>query len=202
MGQAPLSEQDGLRRILMGRWIWTGLLPLLVCGVVVLLVATVAPGGPIHGKQQTRLAFEVVLGVGAALFLAAFYIDGHWTNAERIAQRIYTAAGGDRERAASSWAHSARHRAQLQEQAVLALTTIAASANAMTIMGGAIGLVAIVTVLMGLTLGHAAQLLLLGLFYQLFLLSRHPYYERVADAALRGELLPADEDGSNRDGHA
>ena len=192
MAQGPPSELELLHQHLMTRWFMWGLLPLAICTAGMFIASAASGPGPIEGKQAIRLAFEIVLGIGAALFLTAFYVDGHWTAAERIARRIYTAAGGDQERQPSSWAQSGRHRGQLAEQAGVAFATIKASADAMTLMGSAIGISAIVTVLMGLSVGYGAQMLLLGLFYQLFIFSRHPYYERVAEAATRGELLPPD----------
>lgn len=192
MSQGPETELEELHHHLITRWVLWGLVPLAICLAGTLVAYATTGPGPVEGKQAERLAFEIVLGIGAALFLTAFYVDGHWTAAERIARRIYTAAGGDPERQPSSWVQSARRRGQLQEQAAIAFNTIKASADAMTLMGSGIGLMAIVAVVMGLGLGQGIQMLLLGLFYQLFIFSRHPYYERVADAAFRGELLPPD----------
>lgn len=184
----------------MTRWVLWGLLPLAICTIGMFIASATAGPGPIEGKQATRLAFEIVLGIGAALFLAAFYIDGHWTGHERIALKIYSAAGGDETRQPSSWATTRVNRSSLQSQAAVAVDTIKSSADAITLMGTGIGLTAIVTVLMGLSLGYGVQMILLGLFYQLFIFSRHPYYERVADAASRGELLPADKDDEDENG--
>lgn len=193
-----LGEIDALREHLLHRWVTWGLAPLVACAVITLLLATFAPFGPIEGKQAIRLAFEIVLGVAAAVFLAGFYIDGHWTDADRLARKVYAAAGGDETRAPASWAQSAAHRSALQSNADIALASIRASADAITLMGGAIDLVAIVSVIMGLPTVHAVQILLLGLFYQLFVLSRHPYYVDVAEAALRGELLPREDNRGSR----
>ncbi len=185
---------DNLHDHLMRRWVTWGIIPLLVCALVTGLLAIWAPEGPIEGKQQTRLAFEIVFGVGAAVFLAGFYIDGHWTAAERLAKKVYEAAGGNPDRDPHSWAHSKAHRSALQDEADMVLDSIRASADAITLMGIAIGLVAIVTILMGLPGAHALQILLMGAFYQLFIYSRHPYYLRLAEAALDGQLLPRAED--------
>ncbi|MCD6361824.1 MAG: hypothetical protein J7M38_13290 [Armatimonadetes bacterium] len=194
MSQGPPTELEKLHQHLMSRWVLWGLVPLAICVIGTLVAYSTSGPGPVEGKQAERLAFEIVLGVGAALFLAAFYIDGYWTAAERIARRIYVAAEGDPTRQPSSWAQSARHRTQLQQHAHVAFDTIKASAGAMTLMGAGIGLAAIVAVIMGLNIVHGIQMLLLGLFYQLFIFSRHPYYERVAEAAFRGELLPPDQE--------
>ncbi len=193
MSQGPPTQLEELHRHLMTRWVLWGLLPLAICTIGMFIASATSGPGPIEGKQATRLAFEIILGIGAALFLAAFYIDGHWTGSERIALKIYSAAGGDESRQPSSWAGTREHRSSLQAEAEIAIRTIKSSADAITLMGTGIGLTAIVTVLRGLSLGYGVQMILLGLFYQLFIFSRHPYYERVADAAPRGELLPADD---------
>ena len=184
------QEIDSLQEHLMRRWVTWGIAPLLVCALVTGLLALWGPVGPIHGKQQTRMAFEIVFGVGAAVFLAGFYIDGHWTGRQRLAAKIYRAAGGNEDRNPLSWAQSGAHRSALRDEATIALTSIRASADAITLMGISIGLVAIVSILMGLPGVHAAQILLTGACYQLFIYSRHPYYVQVAEEALEGRLLP------------
>jgi len=198
MAQEP-DEMQALREHLLHRWMTWGITPLVACAVIALLLAAWGPVGPVSGKQATRLAFEIVLGVGAAVFLAGFYLDGHWTDADRLARHIFRAAGGDESRSPLSWAQSAAHRSALQSNAQIALRSIRASADSITLMGVAIGLTAIVSVIMGLPVMHAIQLLLLGLCYQLFVLSRHPYYLQLAEAALGGELLPKEDedDGKN-----
>ncbi|MGC9319380.1 MAG: hypothetical protein ACP5KN_15210 [Armatimonadota bacterium] len=185
------EEIEDLREHLMRRWITWGILPMCVCATLALAALAWGPPGIIAGKQQTRLAFEIVLGAGAAVFLAGFYIDGHWTSADRLGRRIFKAAGGEPdEESPRDWAKYSSHRSALRSNADIALNSIRASADAITLMGAAIGLVAIVAVLVGLPGEHVVQILLLGLFYQLFVYSRHPYYIRLAEAALGGELLP------------
>ena len=198
MARQP-TEIEALRRHLTYRWISWGIVPLLVCALVVGVLALWGVDGPVEGKQQTRLAFEIVLGVSAAVFLAGFYIDGHWTGSQRLARRIFREAGGDDDRNPASWAQSTAHRTALQEQADIALNSIRASADAITLMGSAIGLVAIVTVIMGLPSVHALQILVLGLAYQFFVFSRHHYYIRIAEAALDGQLLPSNKDEDDGD---
>jgi hypothetical protein len=201
MGQKPEYDLQQLNERLMQRWILWGLVPLAVCTVAVLIASRTAPPGLVQGKQQVRLVFEVVLGFGAGVFLAAFYIDGRWTSSDRVARRVFSAAGADMSRSPSSWAQSSSHRARLREKSDIALRTVAASAETMTLLGSLIGIAAIVAVVIGLGVAHAAQILLLGLFYHLFLFSRHPYYQRIVDAATRGELIPPDEkdDDGNKD---
>ncbi len=199
MAQEP-DKMQALREHLLHRWMVWGITPLAACAVIALLLATWGPVGPVSGKQATRLAFEIVLGVGAAVFLAGFYLDGHWTDTDRLARRIFRAAGGDESRNPLSWAQSRAHRSALQSNADIALRSIRASADSITLMGIAIGLTAVVSVIMGLPVMHAIQLLLLGLCYQLFVLSRHPYYLELAEAALDGELLPREDENADRDG--
>jgi len=112
---------EGLREHLLRRWVNWGVVPLLICAVITLLLAMWSPDGPIEGKQQTRLAFEIVFGIAAAVFLAGFYIDGHWTSAERVAKKIYEAAGGENARHPKSWAQSGAHRSALRSASDIAL---------------------------------------------------------------------------------
>ena len=194
------EQIESLQEHLIRRWVTWGIVPLLVCALITGALALWGPEGPIEGKQQTRLAFEIVFGVAAAVFLAGFYIDGHWTNRQRLAKKIYKAAGGNKERNPASWAQSGAHRSALREEADIALDSIRASADAITLMGGTIGLVAIVSILMGLPGAHAVQILIMGACYQLFIYSRHPHYEELAEDALDGRLLPRqEEDDGGRD---
>ncbi|MFW5869159.1 MAG: hypothetical protein ACOCX2_15140 [Armatimonadota bacterium] len=184
------EQIDSLQDHLMRRWFAWGIMPLLACALLVGALALWGPEGPIEGKQQTRLAFEIVFGVAAAVFLAGFYIDGHWTNRQRVAHKIYEAAGGNEDRNPASWAQSGAHRSALRDNAEIALNSIRASADAITLMGGTIGLVAIVSVLMGLPGAHVVQVLIMGACYQLFIYSRHPHYMELAEEALDGRLIP------------
>ncbi|MGD9498444.1 MAG: hypothetical protein AB7Y46_19275 [Armatimonadota bacterium] len=174
-------------------------MPLCLCAIVTMTVAVWGPTAVIEGKQQVRLAFEIVLGCAAAVFLAGFYIDGHWTDADRLGRKIIRAAGGD-ENSPAGWARFGSNRNALRQNAEVALASIRASADALTLMGAAIGLIAIVTAAMGLPTVHAVQILLLGLAYQLFVVSRHPYYIQLAEAALAGELLPKEDEGAGKSG--
>jgi hypothetical protein len=199
MAQGPNNAVEQLHDHLMHRWVTWGLVPLAACVLLVLVAVAAAPPGPVQGKQQTRLAFEIVLGFGAAVFLGAFYIDGRWTSSDHVARKVFLAAAGDdADRPPSSWAQSASHRARLREHSDIALRTVMASADTMTALGGLIGIAAIVAVFLGLGLSHATHMVLLAAFYQSFLFSRHPYYERLADAASRGELIPLDADKRKR----
>ena len=64
--------------------------------------------------------------------------------------------------------------------------------------GGAIAAAAVISVCAGLSIGQGGQLLLLGLCYQVFVFSRHPYYEELLGAAAEGELVvPEDDDEDN-----
>lgn len=193
MAQGPQNGLERLHEHLLLRWVLWGLVPLAACTVLVLLGTAVAPAGIIEGKQQTRLAFDIVLAFGAGVFLAAFYVDGHWTSSDRLAKKVFQAAGADASRSPSSWAQSSSHRARLREHSDVALRTVVACADIMTALGGLIGLAAVVAIAIGLQLSHAGQILVLGLCYQLFLFSRHPYYERLAETATRGELIPPED---------
>ncbi len=187
MAQGPQDALQRLHEHLVLRWVLWGLVPLAACAVLVLLGTALAPPGIVHGKQETRLAFDIVLAFGAAVFLAAFYIDGYWTSSDRIAAKLFRAAGADASRSPSSWAQSSSHRARLREHSDIALRTVTASADTMTALGGLIALAAVAAVL--------------GLSYQLYLFSRHPYYERLAETATRGELIPPEDKDEDDPSH-
>ncbi len=201
MAQGPQDALQRLHEHLVLRWVLWGLVPLAACAVLVLLGTALAPPGIVHGKQETRLAFDIVLAFGAAVFLAAFYIDGYWTSSDRIAAKLFRAAGADASRSPSSWAQSSSHRARLREHSDIALRTVTASADTMTALGGLIALAAVAAIAIGLQLTHAGQVLVLGLSYQLYLFSRHPYYERLAETATRGELIPPEDKDEDDPSH-
>ena len=127
-------------------------------------------------------SFQAVLAVSALLFLIAFWLDGHWTNADKLGTRIWLAAGGARFTPTST---------QLASQDALAFQSILTSVKTLTLTGCAIGIAAVIGGLAGLGFAHAAQLLVMAAAYQTFVLSRHPYYTELLQLAADGELVPA-----------
>lgn len=176
------------RRWMQRTWLMWGLAPLLVATMLMAAVSAVWAGPVTTDEHTLERGFHAVLAVCAALFLAGFWLDSRWTHSERIAWRIWSAAGGD---------EFTPSRTQLGAQAETALKTTASSVTALTIIGAAIAFTAVISVWAGLGIGEGFQLILMGVCFQLFVLSRHPYYEELAAAAVRGELAPP-QDESDR----
>jgi len=169
-------------------WFGWGLGPLAASAMLMFAVSAVWASPLNADKHIVERGFQAVLAICAGLFLTGFWLDGKWTHSERIATRIWLAAGGE------SFTPS---RSQLAAQADIAFKSIASSTTALTVIGGAIAVAAVISVWAGLGVGQGAQLVLLGLAYQVFVLSRHPYYEEVLQAAARGELVAAEEDNNH-----
>lgn len=186
---------DGQTRVIQARdkmmrtWLMWGMLP-LVASALLTFTISVAWAKPLQGVDVHNIerGFQAVLAICASLFLAGFWLDGKWTNSERIAQRIWKAAGGGQ---------FSPTRAQLAAHSDIAFKTIGSSVNALTFMGAAMAVAAVVAVWAGLGIAEGAQVLLLGLAYQFFVFSRQPYYEEVLEAASRGELVVAEEDANH-----
>ncbi len=188
------SEQqrklERLRRRLRHTWLVWGVAPLGIFMLLMLGMSAVEAHQtqPAEASQiQIERKFKAALALSALLFFVGFSLDGRWTDAERLGQRIYKAAGGDGMRPI---------RTQLAARADLAFKCIDSSVNALTAIGLVMGLIAVLTTL-ALQLTYGLQLLVLAIIYQVFIFSRHPYYDEVLQAAVRGELpTPEDDDDS------
>jgi hypothetical protein len=120
------------------------------------------------------------MAAGAALFLIGFWLDGRWTEAQRLARLVSRAASVEGKRPS---------KAQLSEQAYVVMYSLMLSTKALTVVGLLIGLAAVLAAVAGLSFNYSLQLLLLALAFQLFIYSRHPYYREVMLAALQGDLV-------------
>jgi hypothetical protein len=165
-------------------WLMWGLLPLGAACLLLLVVSEAFAATSSVDEHILERGFQAVLAVCACLFLTGFWLDGRWTNSERLAKRVWQAAGG------GSFAPS---RSQLAAQADIVFRTVSSSNKTLTIIGTAIAVSAVISVWAGLGLGGGVQILIVGLSYQLFLLSRRPYYEELLSAAARGELVVAED---------
>lgn len=168
-----------VNRQMQRMWVTWGLVPLGIAFMLQVLMSLLRPGSGVTGPEQLALGFKGVMAAGAALFLIGFWLDGRWTEAQRLAKAIYRAAGGN--------GHKPTRR-ELAEYADLAMESLMLSVKALTIIGLLIGLAAVLAAAAGLQFGYSIQMLLLALAFQLFIYSRHPYYREVMLAALNGEL--------------
>lgn len=177
-----------VRRQIQRAWFMGGIVPLAVSAMLMLAVSAVWASPTSADEHTVERGFQAVLAVCAGLFLIGFWLDGRWTDSARIASRIRHAAGGD---------EFTPSRSQLAAQADVALKTVTSSVNALTAIGAAIAAAAVISVWAGLGVGDGVQLILLGLCYQLFVISRHPYYEELVTAAVQGELVTPEADDHN-----
>ncbi len=170
------TTRQGLRR----RWLAWGLLPLVVCLVLTLAVDAVEAADFAIEPRQLEVNFQAIFAISAMLFLVAFTIDGHWTNAQRLARRIVRLVERDGRRVKSD---------TLADYASVVFNSVAGSSQALTVVGVAIAFSAVVAAGMGLGIYYALLILALAAEYQLFVLSRHPYYMEIMAAAAAGRLV-------------
>jgi len=170
-------------------WLFWGLFPLGV--VIILMLALASPAvsaSTPDATQQKHLVIkrhtEAVMAVSALLFFIGFSLDGRWTDDERIGVRILGAASGDQFRPT---------RDQLAFHAEKAFQAVNRSVTMLTGIGLAMALLAVASVVIGLPLLNAGQLLGLAAIFQLFVFSRHSYYSDLVYAAISGELPDLDE---------
>lgn len=192
MSKAPQADTRlaEASRQLKRMWLLWGIVPLVIAAVLVFACSAGWASPSKADEHVVERGFQAMLAICGGLFLIGFWLDGKWTSTDRLAARIWQAAGG---------AQSAPKRPQLAAQADVAFQTITASAAALSAIGGAIAVAAVISVWAGLNLSQACQILLLGLCYQIFILSRHPYYEEVLTAASEGELALPETDANHRD---
>ncbi len=174
------------RHGLWRRWLAWGLLPLAVCLVLTLAVDAVEAADFSMKPRQLELNFQAIFAISAMLFLIAFTIDGHWTNQQRLARRIARLVERDGRRVKSD---------TLADYAPVVFNSVAGSSRALSVVGVAIAFSAVVAAAVGLGIYYALLILALAAEYQLFVLSRHPHYMEIMEAAAAGRLvLEADED--------
>jgi len=175
-------------------WFMWGIIPLAAAIVLTLLaVALVNADVPMTPMGLER-RFQVLLALGAGLFLIGFSLDSHWTGAQKLAKRLALAADIQPDQKGHFPRLTARQQQQLADHSDLVFNSILASVQALTIIGGAIALVAILAALARLGLSYAVMMLVLAASYQLFVFSRHSYYREVMIAAAEGKLVVEQEE--------
>jgi len=175
------------RQQLRRTWLTWGLLPLVVCLLLTLAVDAVEASDFSMKPRQLELNFQAIFAISAMLFLVAFTIDGHRTNSQRLARRIANLVKQDGRRLKAD---------TLAEYAPVVFNSVAGSSLTLTLAGVAIAFSAVIAAAIGLGIYYALLILALAAEYQLFVLSRHPYYMDIIEAAAAGRLVPdTDEDG-------
>lgn len=172
------------------RRVWTiwGLAPLGVSTLLVLVVSQAVASPENVDPHILDHGLQAVLAISAGLFLAGFYLDGRWTNSERLARSVFKAAGGDQ---------FVPSRTQLAAQADGVFKAVSSSLTLLVAIGAAIAVSAVISSLAGLGLAGGVQILIVGVAYQLYLLSRFPYYQELLSAAAQGELVVAEADANH-----
>ena len=82
----------------------------------------------------------------------------------------------------------------------MALDAVNRSVNMLTATGVVMGVLAVVGVAVIVPLVSGLHLLVLAAIFQLFVVSRHPYYNELLEAAISGELpdLEAEDDNKKK----
>ena len=197
---AANDPRTRVRLDLRRTWLVWSVFPL--AGVLVALVlSTVAYASqPVLSQKRAEDSFYTLLAISALVFLFAFTVDGYWTNpkrvAEAIARRLSPGGGSEPGNGNSSHLQSAGNP---EQRATLASEVVVSSATSLGFMGHVIGLAGILCLIAGAGPVHAYLLISVAVSYQLYLFSRHPYYERVVEAAHTGEL-ETEEDGKGKRG--
>ncbi len=167
------------RNRLRQTWLIWGLVPLVICLALTLGVNAIHAFDYATSDRQLELSFQAIFAIAAMLFLIAFTVDGHWTNAQRLARRI------DRE----VLAEGRRIKPDtLAEYAPVVFQSVYGSSRMLTLMGVATAITAVIGAAAGIGIYYALLVLALAAEYQLFVLSRHPYYLELMNAAAAGEL--------------
>ena len=177
-----------LRTELRRTWLIWSCVPLAGLVLVLLAASAVYASQPELSIKRAEDSFYTFLAICALVFLFTFTVDGYWTNPKRLAEKISRADDSGLPQSAAAEA-----RANLASRAVLG------SASALGFLGHAIAIAAVLCLAGGAGTMYAFLLLSVAVSYQLFLFSRHPYYEKVVEAALQGELDLEEQETSAKD---
>lgn len=195
MSEEAIIDAGTAKRLIVHRWLYWGVIP-----IVAALVLTVIAGRSVPPRElseiQVENVLELFLAIAAGFFLLGFAIDGYALNPERLARvaaRLAAAAGEQRATGALETPenpHGAFVRARVLK-----------TASAVSVLGAGIGVAAIGDVLLGGTLGQGMMLIVLGVLYQFYVLSRHGhYYEMINDyARILAPHLESDEEQAEED---
>ena len=185
-----------LRVELRRTWLIWSCVPLVA--VLTGLVATTAvyASQPVLSQKRAEDSFYALLAISALVFLFAFSVDGHWTNPRHVAERIRKRLAGIE--ADPGAAAQAAPQGAAEFRAGVAAGIILGSSSSLGLMGHAIGVIAILCIISGAGPVNAYLLLAVAVSYQLYLFSRHPYYEQIAQAAYADELEPEEDEQAKK----
>jgi hypothetical protein len=175
-------------------WFVWGIIPLAAAVVLTLLVVSLVNAEAALTPMGLERRFQFLLAISAGLFLIGFSLDSHWTGAQKLAKRLALAAGLQPDAKGRFPKLTARQQQQLADYSDLVFKSILSSVQALTVIGGAIAVVAVLAAAARLGLSYAVMLLVLAASYQLFVFSRHSYYREVMVAAAEGKLVVEQEE--------
>lgn len=181
-----------VKRRLLRVWLAWGLLPLAISIVLTLLTVALASGQMNMTPMQMERRFQVILAIAAGLFLIAFSLDSNWTNAQKMAKKIAAEAGLDALGPGGKPKKRPEGRSLellLMPHAGIVINSIVGSVQALAFAGAGIAVCGILAASAHLGIGYSVMLLILALSYQLFVLSRHAYYNEVMETAVAGRLV-------------
>lgn len=171
-------------------WFVWGVIPLGVAIVLTLMVVALMNAEATLTPMGLERRFQILLALSAGLFLIGFSLDSRWTAAPKLARRIMLAAGLQPDEKGRWPRLTARQQQQqLVSHSGLVFSSILSSVLALTAIGGAIDVIAVLAAAARLGLSYAIMLLILAAGYQLFVFSRHAYYKEVMLAASEGRLV-------------
>lgn len=178
------------RQSLRQTWLTWGLLPLVVFLVLTIAVDAAQAADFSASPRRMELGFQALFALAAMLFLIVFTVDSHWTNSQRLARRMVQLIEQDGRLVKPE---------TLAECAPVVFKSVYASSKALTMAGLVVGALAVLAAAGGLGINYSLLVLTLAAGYQLFVLSRHPYYMELMDAAAEGRLLvEVEPDGGGR----
>lgn len=191
MSSNHTTDLGEIKRRLLRTWLTWGLLPVGISIVLTLLVDALVSLPVAMTDMQMERRFQFILAIAAGLFLIAFSLDSNWTNAQKMAQKIEAAAELDGPGPGGKPKKRPDGRTLellLAPHAGIVINSILGSVQALAFAGAGIAACAILAAAAHLGIGYAIMLLILAVSYQLFVLSRHPYYSEVIETAVAGRL--------------
>jgi hypothetical protein len=188
-GEAILDASTA-KRLIVHRWLYWGVIPVAVALALTLIAARVVPAKDLS-EIQIENVLEVFLAIAAGLFLLGFGIDGHWLNPERLAKAAKAVATSSVVPTATE-AHGAGN-----PYGPFVRARVLRTASVVSVLGIGMGASAVGDVLAGGSIRQGMLLIVLGVLYELYVLSRHAHYREIIDGYAR--IIAAHEEAQESD---
>jgi len=196
MPEEAILDAGITKRLIVQRWLYWGVIPIVVALALTVIATYLVPPKDLS-EIQSQNVLELCLAIAAALFLLGFSIDGHVLNPERLAKAAIGAAGASGLAGAGLDPGSNPHGRFVRAR-------VLRTASIVSVLGVGIGAAAVLDVVFGGTQQQGMLLIVLGVLYELYVLSRHPHYRELIEgyARLIAAHQPSDEDGAGDDAEA